>query len=68
MATKKPTTKIPAKTTGTVTRTVTRTFSLRLQVDEALRAENGTNFDPSLSATVNRLLARGLGLTAASRD
>ena len=68
MATKKPTTKkapkIPAKTTGTVT----RTFSLRLQVDEALRAENGTNFDPSLSATVNRLLARGLGLTAASRD
>ena len=64
MATKKPTTKIPAKTAGTVT----RTFSLRLQVDEALRAENGTNFDPSLSATVNRLLARGLGLTAASRD
>lgn len=64
MATKKPTTKIPAKTTGTIT----RTFSLRLQVDEALRAENGTNFDPSLSATVNRLLARGLGLTAASRD
>lgn len=64
MATKKPTTKeapkIPTKTTGTVT----RTFSLRLQVDEALRAENGTNFDPSLSATVNRLLARGLGLTA----
>ena len=43
--------------------TVTRTFSLRINVDAAVRRKSDENYDPSVSATVNRLLAQGLGLT-----
>lgn len=44
------------------TGTVTRTFSLRRNVDAAIRRKSAENYDPSVSATVNRLLAQGLGL------
>lgn len=44
------------------TGTVTRTFSLRINVDAAVRRKSAENYDPSISATVNRLLAQGLGL------